>query len=269
MGWDYVIGINMDAPKVNTSQRLIDLIQKMASYSPFDVLPYIVIRKLSLIRSNMGFWDRAIVEEIGLESISKLAQIAENILTKYPEDDYIYEAVWVTHRYWPRAEEPFELTDGAGVSLYSADEKVDIYPGSSQMWAIYDVGSFKYYDGITNIKTTTMNIAILRDELEIMAKCGVDHMIGYSYEDDPNPHPKDYSLCYHANVSGFLNDICKIHGEELELYFTKNDILTIANNIGDIIGMDFGPGILIYSKFGSVGRLDKFYNALYEYRQKH
>jgi hypothetical protein len=214
-------------------------------------------------------------KSISLEKIKVFTQ-------KHARDDGLLEGVWVVKRHFPT--EALKQTDkiqgitsdysgtgeyyqgGYGIFFHVYGTNYDDYPRpldkEHATGALYVAGGANSYNSRLQGEMAEKNMRQLTSELSALIPAGIVAMIGIDADDSLDP--RRWCLRYHRTPEGFMEDLRVIGNVQERRALDGRDIRAAVQQSGGISLLDTGKGFLVYSKFGTGGNLDDFYEALLE-----
>jgi hypothetical protein len=260
MSWNYELGLIFDdyQPPIPRFLMLADF-AKTSSY--LGKITFLGVYKT--IYSNIYDKDGNLVqggpvEKIGYPQSSELIeQSIQHLAEKYSGEDYLVEGMWAAHRY----EDLDQLEDYWAKIVVTGKQ---FHPPLDRHIppVMYIAGDSKLF----NIKfgkesPAEKNMQLLAEELKNMTNIGIRSIRGYDMEESADP--SEHSLCYHRDLSDFMDDIYWKSEKPSGLNpLTPNAVMEVAKTCEHLKAVQYENGALVYNTQGVSENLRQFYELL-------
>jgi hypothetical protein len=260
MSWNYELGIVFDDYQPPVSRFL--MISNFAKTSPsLGKITFLGVYKT--IYSNIYDKDGNLVQGGPVEKISYpqslelIEQSIQHLAEKYSGEDYLVEGMWAAHRY-----EDLDQLEDYWAKIVVTGKQFHPPLDAHIPPVMYIAGDSNFFNSRPgNESLVEKNMELLVEELKYIINMGIRSIHGYDGDLSADPH--EYSLCYHRDLSDFVDDIYWNSEKPSDLIpLTFDTVMEVAKTCDHLEAVQYGNGVLVYNRHGVSGDLRQFYELL-------
>lgn len=259
MGSHYEFTVDF-GQRISAAERFEFIASKAAvANSPFESLERVAVYDYEIYSQRNFLRGSIIAEQMEIGAGAAIIDCANKLANDYRDGVYSIESAWKVKRYGYEDGQTIQEEDVA--IFFTFDRGFESWMGRrTHSGVVYDVGNYLNYRGSLHSLDYTKNIELVADELKFIADMGAQFILGTVENGD---NPKDCPAIYHRNLHGFLEDFREIDSDlQISTVPTVADVTSVIESQPEFGFRIPDQGILVYSKLGTEGNLQPFYEGL-------